>query len=69
MNGGRDGVADAIEARNRCLEAMVQSDDEQTRCSLWRASLRYAQLAREKGGERVAGDLAAPSPIAVGRSE
>jgi hypothetical protein len=65
----RDSAVDAIEARNRCLEAMVQSDDIPTRTSLWRASLRYARLARERGGERDAGELASPSPIAVGRSE
>lgn len=42
----RDAVRDAMEARRRCLEAMATCADEETRRSLWRAALRYAERAR-----------------------
>jgi hypothetical protein len=66
MTGERNGYDDAIEARNNCLRAMSETDCVDTRTSLWRASLRYGQLAREKVGERTAGEMAAPSPFAAG---
>lgn len=57
-----DGRSQAI----RCVDAM-DGQDELTRASLWKAAVRYSQ--RDRGGERAADWMAAPSPIAVGRSE
>lgn len=46
----RYGVSDAYEAARRCLQAMGETQDLETRLSLWRAALRYRGLALEKVG-------------------
>lgn len=42
-----DGRTDAEVARDRCLRAMVESQDLETRRSLWRAALKYDRKNRE----------------------
>lgn len=49
---------DANEARRRCIQAMAECEDVDTRFALWRAATRYAKLARENGGAGAAVTLA-----------
>ena len=39
---------DAVTSRNRCLQAIKPGVDFDTQRSLWRAALKYGQLARMK---------------------
>lgn len=41
-----DGRNDALIARDRCLQALVESEDLETRRSLWRAAIRYNERDR-----------------------
>jgi hypothetical protein len=45
---------DALIAMSRCLEAMAESDDVETRISLWRAAKRYGQRRAREGQENPA---------------
>lgn len=51
----RDGREDARIARDRCLQAIVESEDFETQRSLWRAALRFNR--RDKA-EPASGDCA-----------
>lgn len=44
---------DAMIAAWRCLEAMIECEDDDTREALWKAAKRYAEKARaERAGGR-----------------
>lgn len=58
MEVGRD---DGRVQMRRCLEAMTQTADIETRRSLWRAAVRYSQRDR---GERPAGPEKNSRPLA-----
>jgi len=45
-----EGRTDALEARDRCLQAIVGADYE-TACALWRAAKRYNARERTAGLE------------------
>lgn len=49
----KEVVSDGWIAARRCVEAMVEVQDVETRRSLWRAAVRYAQKDRtDAAGER-----------------
>lgn len=48
MTEGRN--ADAMIAARRCLEAVTDATDYETRLALWKAAKRYAERAREGAG-------------------
>lgn len=58
----RDAVEDAYEASRRCLQAMDETQDVETRVALWRAAARYAELARMK---RATGERLNPAALAA----
>jgi len=56
----RDGYLDARECARRCLDAMDETQDKDTRQSLWNAASRYAQRARELRATAKSTQAAAP---------
>lgn len=59
-------VLNAKMARDRCLVAMIASNDIRTRRSLWRAAIRYNRRAREGDLAEESGDNALLRPRVVG---
>jgi hypothetical protein len=60
MEGRR---TDAWIARDRCLQALVECEDVETRFALWRAALRYNERCGLAGIDRL--ELVNPRPRAV----
>lgn len=44
-----EGHTDAMIAARRCWQAIAETQDEETRFSLWRAAKKYAERARGAG--------------------
>lgn len=61
MEVGRDGVADAVECRRRCLDAMDGCTKIEDKVACWRMASAYSALARKK--RATGGDVAAPAAL------
>lgn len=63
-----DRRTDAEIARDNCLGAMLESTDDTTRRSLWRAALRYNERMRAEATGENAPALARPLAPQPGRA-
>lgn len=59
-----EGMINAREARDRCLQALTECASVKDRRQLWRAAMAYNRQIRENGGAGTALERDAGQPLA-----